>query len=101
MTNTGTTHITLRTLQDRRSFALELGDWPAYWAFDAMIGQVLGCEDIYKPVNAGIQAAREDEARRLEKAAAEDQMVADYVAEGLGEWTDFCHADDAARERQS
>ena len=49
-------NITLATLQTRRSIAMQDGDMAAYWAFDLLIGHMLGEADMYIRHNQALGA---------------------------------------------
>lgn len=49
--------ITLSYLQHRRSTALQDGDRAAYWAFDLLIGHVLGESAMYAHQNQALAKA--------------------------------------------
>jgi len=51
---------TLASLQSRRSAAHEAGDMAAYWAFDLLIGHVLGEPAMYTRNNAALACAMPD-----------------------------------------
>ena len=51
---------TLATLQTRRSVAMCDGDMAAYWAFDLLIGHVLGEPAMYARQNQALMRAMPD-----------------------------------------
>jgi hypothetical protein len=51
---------TLASLQGRRSAALESGDMEAYWAFDMLIGHVLGEAAMYARNNRALSSDPHD-----------------------------------------
>lgn len=51
---------TLASLQARRSAAHESGDMAAYWAFDLLIGHVLGEPAMYARQNQALASAMPD-----------------------------------------
>jgi hypothetical protein len=50
----------LQSLQVRRSTAMESGDMAAYWAFDLLIGHVLGEAHMYARQNAALSSDPHD-----------------------------------------
>jgi hypothetical protein len=48
---------TLASLQTRRSIAMQDGDMAAYWAFDLLIGHMLGEADMYISHNQALVAS--------------------------------------------
>ena len=56
---------TLASLQARRSDAHAAGDMAAYWAFDLLIGHVLGESAMYARQNEALASAMPDYRRRL------------------------------------
>ena len=57
----------LQMLQHRREQACDVQDWPAYDAFDILIGHVLGLEEMYVKMNQTVRKA-EREHREAAKA---------------------------------
>ena len=49
--------LTLAYLQTRRSIAMQDGDTAAYWAFDILIGHMLGEADMYARNNRALAKA--------------------------------------------